>query len=130
MKETSGHFQLKRCFTDAFRGLYWVLKTEWNFRIHLGMFFLAVLLGWFFKISAVEWLAVIICSALVIVAEVLNTSLEYLADAVHPEMDRGVGRAKDAAAAGVMIAADAASVVGAIVILPRTWEWLTTLIEK
>ncbi|NRB73289.1 MAG: diacylglycerol kinase family protein [Verrucomicrobiales bacterium] len=107
-----------------------MLKTEWNFRIHLGMFFLAVLLGWFFKISAVEWLAVIICSALVIVAEVLNTSLEYLADAVHPEMDRGVGRAKDAAAAGVMIAAVAASVVGAIVFLPRTWEWLTTLIEK
>ena len=130
MKETSGHFRLKRCFMDALRGLYWVLKTEWNLRIHLAIALVVVLLGLLFKISAVEWLAVIICSALVIVAEVLNTSLEYLADAVHPEMDRGVGRAKDAAAAGVKIAAVAASVVGAIVFLPRTWEWLTTLIEK
>ena len=130
MKERSGHYRLKRCFIDALRGLYWVLKTEWNFRIHLAMACLVVLLGWLFKISYAEWLAVIICSALVIVAEVLNTSLEYLADAVHPHMDRGVGRAKDAAAAGVMIAAVAASVVGAIVFLPRTWEWLTTLIER
>tara|TARA_R110002096_G_scaffold319334_1_gene513542 strand:- start:224 stop:616 length:393 start_codon:yes stop_codon:yes gene_type:complete len=130
MKETPGHFQLKRCFADAFRGIVVVLRTEWNFRIHLLMCFVAVLLGFIFKISLGEWMAVALCSALVIVAEVLNTAIEYLADAVHPEADEGVGRAKDAAAGGVMIAAVAAGVVGAIVFLPKIWVWLMKIWEK
>jgi diacylglycerol kinase len=33
--------------------------------------------------------------------------------------------AKDAAAGGVLIAAVAAAVVGAIVFLPKAWAWLT-----
>lgn len=130
MKETLGDFKLKRSFTHAFRGLYWVLRTEWNFRIHLGVCILAVLLGFALEISLFEWLALILCSALVIVSEILNTALEYLADAVHPEVDHRVGRSKDSAAAGVMIAAVAAFVVGAIVFLPKIWDWLTKLIEN
>tara|TARA_R110000850_G_scaffold7548_16_gene27411 strand:+ start:1169 stop:1561 length:393 start_codon:yes stop_codon:yes gene_type:complete len=130
MKETSSHFQLKRCFADAFRGIVSVLRTEWNFRIHLAALIIVIALGFVFDISQGEWLAVITCSALVIIAEVLNTALEYLADAVHPEADEGVGRAKDAAAGGVMIAAVAASIVGAIVFFPRIWEWVMNLSEK
>ena len=130
MKETAGDFKLKRSFTNAFRGFCWALKTEWNFRIHLGMCAIAVMLGFALEISLFEWLALILCSALVIVSEVLNTALEYLADAVHPEVDRRVGRSKDTAAAGVMIAAVAAFVVGAIVFLPKIWDWLTKLIEN
>jgi diacylglycerol kinase len=130
MKETLGDFDLKRSFTNAFHGICWVLRTEWNFRIHLGMCASAVMLGFVFGISLFEWLALILCSALVIVSEVLNTALEYLADAVHPEVDSRVGRSKDAAAAGVMIAAVAAFVVGAIVFLPKIWDWLTKLIEN
>ncbi|PAW64123.1 MAG: hypothetical protein B9S36_03265 [Verrucomicrobiia bacterium Tous-C2TDCM] len=112
-------------FVDAGRGFVTVLRTEWNFRIHTVVALLATLAGFFFGISEEEWLAVVLSAGIVFMAEVFNTALEYLADAVHPEVDRGVGMAKDAAAGGVLIAAVAAAVVGAIVFLPKVWAWLT-----
>lgn len=112
-------------FVDAGRGFVTVLRTEWNFRIHAAVAVLVTGAGFFFGISAGEWLAVVLGSALVFVAEVFNTAMEYLADAVHPEADQGVGMAKDAAAGGVLIAAVAAAAVGAIVFLPKAWAWLT-----
>ena len=112
-------------FVDAGRGLVTVLRTEWNFRIHAAVALLVTIAGFVFGISAGEWLAVVLSAGIVFMAEVFNTALEYLADAVHPEADRGVGMAKDAAAGGVLIAAVAAAVVGAIVFLPKVWAWLT-----
>lgn len=112
-------------FVDAGRGFVTVLRTEWNFRIHAVLAALVTLSGFVFRIDAGEWLAVVLSAGLVFMAEVFNTALEYLADAVHPEADQGVGMAKDAAAGGVLIAAVAAAVVGAIVFLPKVWAWLT-----
>jgi diacylglycerol kinase (ATP) len=112
-------------FVDAGRGLATVLRTEWNFRIHAVVALLVTIAGIVFRIGEGEWLAVVLSVGLVFMAEVFNTALEYLADAVHPEADQGVGMAKDAAAGGVLIAAVAAAVVGAIVFLPKVWAWLT-----
>lgn len=113
-------------FVDAGRGFATVLRTEWNFRIHAVIAVFVAVAGLVFKISVGEWIAVVLSAGMVFMAEVFNTALEYLADAVHPEADRGVGMAKDAAAAGVLIAAVAAAVVGAIIFLPKAWAWLTT----
>ncbi len=112
-------------FVDAGRGFVTVLRTEWNFRIHAVIAVLVAVGGLCFRISAGEWIAVVLCAGLVFMAEVFNTAMEYLADAVHPEADQGVGMAKDAAAGGVLIAAVAAALVGAIVFLPKVWAWLT-----
>lgn len=111
-------------FVDAGRGFVTVLRTEWNFRIHAVIAVVIGACGFAFQISLGEWLAVILSAALVFMAEVFNTALEYLADAVHPEADPGVGMAKDAAAGGVLVAAIAAAVVGAIVFLPKAWTWV------
>lgn len=61
----------------------------------------------------------ILCIALVITAEALNTAVEELADALHPDEHPGIGRAKDVAAAGVLVAALLAAVVGALVFAPK-----------
>jgi len=112
-------------FVDAGRGFVTVLRTEWNFRIHAVIALVITVAGFVFQISPGDWIAVILSAGMVFMAEVFNTALEYLADAVHPEADRGIGMAKDAAAGGVLIAAVAAAVVGAIVFLPKLWAWLT-----
>lgn len=127
MRMSSGRYRGLQSFVDAGRGIRTVFRTEWNFRIHFGIFALILIAGFSFRISPGEWLAVILSAGLVLMAEVFNTALEYLADAVHPEADRGVGMAKDAAAGGVLIAAVAAALVGAIVFLPRIWMWWTNL---
>jgi diacylglycerol kinase len=127
MRMSSGRYRGFQSFVDAGRGIRTVFRTEWNFRIHFGIFFLIIVAGLVFGISAGEWLAIVLSAGIVLMAEVLNTALEYLADAVHPESDQGVGMAKDAAAGGVLIAAVAATLVGAIVFLPKVWMWLTSL---
>ncbi len=127
MRMSSGRYRGFQSFVDAGRGIRTVFRTEWNFRIHFGIFALIIAAGFGFGISFGEWLAIVLSAGLVLMAEVFNTALEYLADAVHPESDRGVGMAKDAAAGGVLIAAVAAALVGAIVFLPRLWMWLTSL---
>ncbi len=125
MSESSGQSNLVRCFADATRGVCCVFVSERNFRIHCAAAFTAVLLGFLLKLSGGEWLAIVLCVGTVMAAEVFNTAIEYLADVVHPEMDPGIRRAKDAAAGGVLIASVAAAAVGAIVYLPAIWEWLT-----
>ena len=80
---------------------------------------LAVLAGLFFDISALEWVAVSLCIALVLALEALNTALEYLTDLVSPEHHPLAGKAKDAAAAAVLIGAAGAAITGFIIFLPK-----------
>jgi diacylglycerol kinase (ATP) len=85
---------------------------------------LVVGLGMLFPISALEWCALILAIALVWIAEALNTSIEFLADALSPEHHPMVGKAKDAAAGGVLLAAIAAAAVGFIVLGPHCLAFL------
>ena len=54
----------------------------------------------------------------------LARALEALADAVHPQRDPRVGRAKDLAAGAVLVAAIAAAVIGALILGPRLFARL------
>lgn len=66
-----------------------------------------------------EWLAVILCFALVIGLEAVNTALEYLTDLVSPDYHPLAGKTKDVAAAAVLIAALGAVAVGLLVFVPH-----------
>jgi diacylglycerol kinase len=58
-------------------------------------------------------------------AELLNTSLEALADTLHPQRAEGIGRAKDAAAGAVLVTAILAGIVGSIVFGPKLWDFVS-----
>lgn len=119
-------WRLWNCFRDAGRGLASVIQTEPNFRVHLGILVVVIVAGFLFRINLMEWLAIVMVAGLVIVAEVLNTALEYLADATHPEVDPGIGRAKDAGAGAVLVASVVAVVLGLVIFLPKVWQWIST----
>jgi diacylglycerol kinase (ATP) len=106
-------------FVDAGRGLVRLLADQPNARIHLLASLAAIALGAWLGLSAGEWCWIALAIALVWVAEGLNSALEALADAVHPERDPRVGRAKDVAAGAVLLAAIASVVIGALVFGPR-----------
>jgi diacylglycerol kinase len=104
-------------FGNALRGLRAVMAQP-NAWIHaaatLAVAALAVLLR--VPRDGVLWLVAAV--ALVWTAEALNTALEQLADAVHPEHHPLVGRAKDVAAGAVLLAATGAAVIGLLVLGP------------
>jgi diacylglycerol kinase len=106
-------------FRYAFQGLADLLRSQPNARIHLAVALMATTAGFYFHISPAEWLAVVICIASVIAMEAVNTALEYLTDLVSPDFHPLAGKAKDAAAAAVLVAATGAAVVGLIVFLPK-----------
>jgi diacylglycerol kinase (ATP) len=108
-----------RGFGFAFKGLAYAAKTQLNFRVHLVAALLAIILGFVLKISANEWLWIIFSCAIVLVVELLNTSIEALTDMVSPAYNKLAGHVKDVAAGAVLVAAVFALVTGIIIFLPR-----------
>ncbi len=108
-----------RSFVDAGRGLWWVFVSQPNARIHAFATVCVVGLGVWLGLLVLEWCAVLLAIGLVWVAEALNSALEALADRAAPEWHPLVGRAKDAAAGGVLVAAIIAMLVGLLVFGPK-----------
>ena len=109
----------------AFKGLADVFRSQPNMRIHAAAAVAVIALGSFFGISLMEWCIVVIAIGLVLMAEAFNTALEYLTDLVSPGHHPLAGKAKDAAAAGVLLSAIAAVVLGVCVFVPRIIRLLT-----
>lgn len=108
-----------RSFVDAGRGLWWVLVSQPNARLHALATAGAIALGLWLGLSLLEWSVVLLAVGLVWMAEALNSALEALADRTAPEWHPLVGRAKDAAAGGVLAAAIIALLVGLLVFGPK-----------
>lgn len=110
-----------RSFRHAFRGVASVLRTQHNTWIHAVATVGAVAMGLGLGLARWEWCALTFAFGLVWVAEALNTALEFLADEVSQERRELIGKAKDAGAAGVLIAAIISVVIGLLVFVPH---WL------
>lgn len=108
-----------KSFKYAFRGLKRLIIDEHNARIHCCATIAVVTAGVLFHISALEWVAVVICIVAVIAAEAFNSAIEALADKVTREQDPLIGKAKDIASAGVLILAIGSVVVASIIFIPK-----------
>lgn len=109
-------------FKNAFQGLATLFRYEPNARIHVFILPIVIFAGIILRISATDWLAICLVSGLVLVSECFNTALEYLSDVVSPEKNEKVKRAKDVAAAGVLISAIIAVITAIIVFLPVIYK--------
>lgn len=106
-------------FRYAFQGLADLFRSQPNAQIHAAAAVVAVCLGIFFQISRLEWAVIVLCIALVISLEALNTAIEHLTDLVSPNYHPLAGKAKDVAAAAVLIAAMGAAIAGGLIFLPK-----------
>jgi diacylglycerol kinase len=101
----------------AVRGIGTLISTQPNAQLHLVATFSVPIAGYFLHLTECEWIAILLCIALVWTAEALNTALEQLADEVDPNYRPGIGRAKDVAAAGVLIAALISTLVAGVILI-------------
>jgi diacylglycerol kinase len=111
-------------FRDAFRGIGLAMTSERSFKVHLPMALAVVAAGLFFRVNAYEWLALVLCIALVMTAELVNTGIERLARAVTKEQNEHVGAALDISAGAVLMAAIGAVTCGLIIFVPHMLAWL------
>ena len=104
---------------NALSGLRDMLSTEPNAWIHLVATIIVLLLSAWLKISAGAFVAIVIAIGGVWMAEAFNTVLELVVDLVSSEeYSAPAKRAKDIAAAAVLIWTIAASLIGFIVLGP------------
>lgn len=108
-----------KSFGFAIKGLKQGFKTELNFRVHVVAAVLTFVAGWYFEVSLLEWLAIIICIGSVLAAELMNTAIEGLVNLVSPEFNPRAGLVKDVAAAAVLVVALMSLVVGLIIFVPK-----------
>jgi diacylglycerol kinase len=104
-------------FRAAFRGAYLVSK-ERNMRFHILASLAVFSAGLFFGINKTEWILVLLCIALVISLEAVNTAIELIMNFIHPEKHEAVRDIKDIAAAAVLVVAAIAAICGAIIFAP------------
>ena len=119
---SSEKFSLKsriKSFRFAFNGLLLLFKNEHNARIHLFAAFTASVMGFILKINTHEWCLLFIVIGLVFITELINTSLESLADIIKPERDERIMKIKDYSAAAVLISALISIIAGGLIFIPK-----------
>lgn len=81
---------------------------------------MAVVCGFLYKISTVEFIAIILISAIIMSLEMVNTAVEAIGDELSEgEFSRLVGIAKDVSAGGVLLCAFCAVLLGIIIFVPK-----------
>lgn len=102
-------------FKNARKGFRLVVKSERNLRVHLIVASLVVAMGFVFQFTGVEFCIALIAIANVIVAEMLNTAIEFALDSIyHNKYSKMVGMAKDISAGAVMFATVISAIIGFI----------------
>ena len=103
----------------ALKGLCMLLRSENSIKLQFGIGIALTFLGFSMNISTSEWTAQFLAIGLVMVAEGLNTSVEKIANFIHPEYHEKIGEIKDIAAGAVAIAALVSFVIGFLIYLPK-----------
>ncbi len=112
---------LLHSFKYAFEGVWYVLRSQRNAKIHLGVTLAVLLLGLFLRVSVLHWAVLVVTVGLVFAAEMFNTVIEALVDLVSPDYHPLAKIAKDAAAGAVFILAIMAVIVGLLILGPPLW---------
>lgn len=106
-------------FNYAIDGIVYTLRTQRNMRIHVTLAVLTLLAALFLRIGRFEFLALLFAITLVLIAELINTSVEAAVDLAVDTLDPSAKIAKDVAAGAVLVAAIDALVVGYVVFIGR-----------
>ena len=108
-----------KAFLYALKGLAEGIKSQLNMKVHIVVTAIVLLTGYLLNIEPHEWKWLIICIGFVIVTELINTAIEYLVNFISPNYHPLAGKIKDLSAAGVLIAALTALIIGLTIFIPR-----------
>lgn len=118
-----------QAFRHAFRGLFYVMKTQRNAWIHTAITLAVFVVGIWLEISLIEWAIIILTIALVFMAEFINTAIEAVVDLASPNKHPLAKIGKDVGAAAVLVSAIASVLVGLLILGPPLLQKINSLIN-
>lgn len=113
-KNVSGMRRLPRAILCSLKGYQVAWKYESGFRQYLVIAMLVSPASFYISQSLAHWFVLIGCLVFLLVAEIINSAIEALSDAMFPDYNELIGRAKDLGSAGVFTALLLAIVIWAI----------------
>lgn len=106
-------------FLNAFKGIWTAIITQVNIRIHFVIGSLVLFLAAYLHLSLDQIIDLLIAVSLVMVAEMVNTSIEFMSDAVTLSENVNIKHAKDISAGAVLMSAIFAALIGLIIFVPK-----------
>lgn len=117
-------------FNYAVKGIMYALKTQRNMKIHFVAAILVIILSLFFDFSRVEILILFFTISLVIIAEMINTSIEKAIDIFTKKYHPLAEIAKNVAAGAVLIAAINSVIVAYLLLFDRINPYTKIILYK
>lgn len=114
-------------FGYAFRGLRYAFRTQRNIKIHSVFAVFAITLGIVLQISRTEMSIIVLLISTIIVLELLNTVIEEIVNMLTLSRKIRAMVTKDVAAAAVLVAATSSVVIGALIFLPRIYNFFLAI---
>ena len=111
--------RLVKSFFYAFTGLKKVYKEEKNFRIHLLVALLVLLLAVYLQVALWEWMILLLLISFVLILEILNSIFERIIDILKPRIHQYVKDIKDMGASIVFLGALISVIIGIMIFLPH-----------
>lgn len=109
-------------FKNAFNGLIWAFTTQPNFRVHTTLAILAILGGFWLKVSYIEMVLIVLTIIFGMGVEMVNTSIEAMTDLITSQWKKEAKIAKDVAAGMMLLTAFGAILVACLIFLPRIYQ--------
>ena len=101
----------------AIKGVKYALRTESNIKLQLFVFIFVLIVSMFLPISRVDFLLILLVSAIIYALELINTAIERLADKVSPEHDEQIALVKDLMAGAVLVFSIFAIAIGLFIFI-------------
>ena len=103
MKPCKTKQTLFQSFSSAFNGIKHALSSERNLKIHVFCSVISYIFGLIFSLSIIEWCLLIISTLLLIICEIINSSIECVVDLNTKQHSLLAKLSKDMAAGAVLI---------------------------
>jgi len=102
----------------AIKGAWILVVSEPSIQVQVVISILVTIAGFYFDITKTEWMFQIFAIGLVLSTEGLNSSIEGIADFVHPDFHTKIGYIKDVAAGAVLFSALTAIIIAGFIYIP------------
>ncbi len=115
-----------RSANNAIEGILYAARTQRHVRYHLYFASATLILSYILGVERTDFLIISAAVILVLLAEMVNTAIEFMVDMISPQYSEGARTAKDVAAGAVLITAFGAAVIGYIILFP----YFSSVFEK
>lgn len=96
--------RIVNAFKYSLKGLNIAFKTEQAFRQNVFIFLINTIATFYFCSNKIEIMWFLFCGIFVLIAELINTAIEYIVDRIGKEYNPISGYAKDMGSAIVLLA--------------------------